>query len=181
MSDDVDARLRRVKFIVCDVDGVLTDGRMWFDGEGRPVRWLHARDAVALTLWHLVGGKSALVSGLGSKAMEAIADCWKCCECHMWIRDKARACREIAERHGLALDEMAFIGDDIIDLRAMQIIGVSVAVADAVPEVKAASHIVLKACGGQGAVREIVQRILSAQGLLDKAVDLYCSRTDHVQ
>ena len=178
---DLEDRLRRIKFIVCDVDGVLTDGRMWFDGEGRPFRWLHARDGAALTLWRLVGGKAALVTGLGSKAVEAIVNQWQLAECHMWIRDKARVCREMAERHGIALEEMAFLGDDIIDLPALRVVGVAVAVADAVQEARDVADIVLQTRGGEGAVRELVHRILRAKGELEHAVDLYCNRTDHGQ
>jgi len=179
--DSQEERLRRISFIVCDVDGVLTDGRMWFDGEGRPFRWLHARDGAALTLWHLVGGKSALVTGLGSKAVEAIAKQWKCAECHMWIRDKGRVCREMAERHSIPLDAMAFLGDDIIDLTALRAVGLAAVVGDAVAEVKREAHLVLEARGGEGAVRELVHTVLRAQGRLDEAVERYCSRKDHVQ
>lgn len=178
---DLEDRLRRIKFIVCDVDGVLTDGRMWFDGEGRPFRWLHARDGAALTLWNLMDGKAALVSGLGSKAVEAIVKQWKLAECHMWIRDKARVCREMAERHGVTLEEMAFLGDDIIDLPALRVVGLAAAVADAVPEAREAADIVLQTKGGDGAVRELVHRILRAKGQLDEAVQRYCSRIDHPQ
>jgi len=174
----IEQRLQRVRFIVCDFDGVLTDGCMWFDADGRPFRWIHARDGVALTMWHLAGGKSALVSGLGSKAMQAISEQWKCAECHMWIRDKSRVCREIAERHGIALEEMAFLGDDIIDLYAVQSVGLGAAVADASPELKEAADLVLDSRGGAGAVRELVQRILRAQGRLDEVMRKYCERKD---
>lgn len=177
--DDLTARLQRVRFLVCDMDGVLTDGRMWFDGEGRPFRCIHARDSTALTLWHLAGYKSAIVSGLGSKAMETIAAQWKSCECHMWIRDKTRVCREIAEREGLSLDELAFLGDDIIDLYAIRAVGLGVAVADALPEVKESAHLVLESLGGHGPVRELVHLILRAQGRLEEVVNTYCNRKDH--
>jgi 3-deoxy-D-manno-octulosonate 8-phosphate phosphatase (KDO 8-P phosphatase) len=179
--NDLDVRLRRIKFIVCDVDGVLTDGRMWYDGEGHPFRWIHARDGTALTLWHLVGGQSALVSGLGSRAIEAIAAQWRCAECQQWIRDKGRVCREIAARHGIAPEEMAFLGDDIIDLTGLRAVGLGVVVVDAMPEVKAAADLVLETPGGHGAVRELVHRILRVQGRLDEAVELYCSRKDGTQ
>lgn len=174
-------RLRRIRFIVCDVDGVLTDGKIWFDGEGRPFRALHARDATALTLWHLSGGQSALVSGLGSQAIAAIAAQWKCGEIHEFIRDKARVCREIAGRHGIGLDEMAFLGDDLIDVRAMQIVGLAVAVSDASPEAKAAAHLCTEAPGGRGALRELVYRILETQDKLQASIEQYCDRKDHVQ
>jgi 3-deoxy-D-manno-octulosonate 8-phosphate phosphatase (KDO 8-P phosphatase) len=174
-------RLRRIRFIACDVDGVLTDGRMWYDGDGKPFRCLHARDGAALTLWHLMDGKTALVSGLGSKAIEAIVAQWKCAELHAFVRDKARVCREMAERHGISLDEMAFIGDDLIDLPAMRTVGLAVSVADAADEAKALAHMITQVSGGQGAVREVVYAVLSAQGRLDEAIHRYCSRTDHGQ
>ncbi len=178
---DFEEHLKRISFIVCDVDGVLTDGRMWYDGEGLPFRYLHARDGAAFTLWHLSGGRSALVSGLGSKAIEAIAKQWKCAECHMWIRDKARVCREIADRHGIPLEAMAFLGDDLIDLQAMRTVGLGVAVGDAAPEAKQAAALVLQSPGGQGAVRELIHRVLTAQGRLQEAIEKYCNRKDHVQ
>lgn len=177
----LEERLRRIRFIASDMDGVLTDGQIWFDGEGRPFRAFHARDAAALTLWHLSGGKSALVSGLGSQAMSAIARIWKCSEIHESVRDKARVCREMAARHGIGLDEMAFLGDDLIDVRAMQDVGLAVAVADAASEAKAVAHIVTNASGGRGALRELVCRILEEQGTLEACIQQYCDRKDHVQ
>ena len=104
---------------------ILTDGGIAFDGEGRPFRTVHVRDVTALTLWHLSGGRTALVSGLGSKALEAIAATWRCAECRMWVKNKLRVCEEIAANYGLTMKELAFIGDDIIDVRAMQAVGVA--------------------------------------------------------
>jgi 3-deoxy-D-manno-octulosonate 8-phosphate phosphatase (KDO 8-P phosphatase) len=162
----------------CAASGSLTDGRVWFDGDGRPFRWLHARDGTAFSLWHLSGGKSALLSGLASNSIEAIAAQWRCCEWHMGVRDKARVCREIAGRHGIPFEEMAFLGDDIIDVSAMRAVGLGVAVADAVQEAKNAASVVLQTRGGAGALRELVERILRAQGRLDEVVAKYCSRND---
>ncbi|NIA14367.1 MAG: HAD hydrolase family protein [Nitrospiraceae bacterium] len=178
---DLQQKLRPISFIVCDVDGVLTDGRMWFDGEGRPFRCLHARDGTALTLWHLAGHQSAIVSGLGCRAVEAIADQWRCAECHMWIKDKGRICEEIAERHGIPLDAMAFLGDDIIDRSAIRVVGLGVAVSDAMPELKAEADLTLESHGGAGAVRELVHKLLKAQGRLDETIERYCNRKDHAQ
>jgi len=178
---DIEERLRRVRFIVCDVDGVLTDGLIGFDGEGRSFRSVHVRDVTALTLWHLGGGKSALVTGLASKAVEAVAETWHCAEVHMRVKDKGATCREIAARHGVDLEAVAFLGDDIIDLNAFRVVGVAVAVADAHPEAKRAAHLVTDASGGQGALRELVQRILVAQGRYAESLEAYCSRTNGEQ
>jgi len=177
----IEEKLRRISFIVCDVDGVLTDGRLWFDGEGRPFRALHVRDGTALTLWHLAGGKSALVSGLGSKALEAIAAQWKMTAVHMWIRDKVRIVEKLANTHGIDLEQMAFLGDDIIDVRALAAVGLGVAVQDAAPEAKAAADLVTDAPGGRGPLRELVTRILRAQGRYEQTLQAYCSRRDPAQ
>lgn len=178
---DLQDRLRQISFIVCDVDGVLTDGRMWFDGDGRPFRCLHARDGTALTLWHLAGYQSAIVTGLGSRAVEAIAEQWRCAECRMWVKDKGKMCEQIAQRHGIALEAMAFLGDDIIDRSAIRTVGLGVAVDDAVPELQAEADLTLASPGGAGALRELVHRLLNARGRLEEAVELYCNRTDQPQ
>jgi len=176
---DLQQRLQQITFIVTDVDGVLTDGRMWFDGEGRPFRYLSARDGTGLTLWHLSGGKSAIVTGLGSKALETIKQQWRCDELYMWVKDKGRVCREIAAKYSIRIDQMAFIADDIIDVPGIEAVGLPVAVADAVPAVKQVSSLVLESAGGQGAVRELVELILAAQGRLDETIKKYITRKDH--
>lgn len=177
---DLEARLRNIRLIVTDVDGVLTDGRIPFDGEGRQFRTFHVRDVTALTLWRLSGGLSALVSGLGSRAVEALADTWRCTEYHAWVRNKEKVCREMALKHGLTLEEVAYLGDDIIDLRAMRAVGLAVAVQDAAPEILEIADIITEARGGAGALRELVMRILDAQGRTQEVLDLYCNRRDAV-
>ncbi len=174
--DELQERLKRIRFIACDVDGVLTDGQMWFDGEGRPFRALHVRDGTAFTLWHLSGGKSALISGLGCKAIEAIAAQWRCHDCRMFIKDKAAVCRELAQQHDVSLDEMAFLGDDLIDRSALRVVGLAVAVADADSAAKNDAHWVTQSPGGNGAFRELVYAILRAKGELESVLETYCTR-----
>jgi 3-deoxy-D-manno-octulosonate 8-phosphate phosphatase (KDO 8-P phosphatase) len=171
--DDLDARLKRIKFIVSDVDGVLTDGSMGFDGEGRPFRFFQVRDGLGLALWRLGGGKAALVSRLGSPALDAVAKQWKCDECHANVGDKVEVCRGIAERHGITLEEMAFLGDDLVDLPAMETVGLGVAVADATGPVRAAADLVLDTDGGHGALRHLVECLLDAHGRLDETLEKY--------
>jgi 3-deoxy-D-manno-octulosonate 8-phosphate phosphatase (KDO 8-P phosphatase) len=178
LSPALRERLARIRCIVCDVDGVLTDGRMFYDGEGRPFRALHVRDGTALTLWRLAGGTAAIVSGLGSKAIEAVAAQWHVPEVHMHVRDKRRVVREIAERQRVSLDQMAFLGDDFIDLFAMKEVGLGVAVADAGPEALEQADLVMDAAGGHGAVRELVGAILKAQERYEEVVESYCNRKD---
>jgi 3-deoxy-D-manno-octulosonate 8-phosphate phosphatase (KDO 8-P phosphatase) len=177
---ELEERLRRVRLIVCDVDGVLTDGSIAFDGKGRPMRTFHVRDVTSLTFWRLAGGLSALVSGLGSKAVEALAETWRVTEVHTWVKNKQKICHEIAERHGLSMDELAFLGDDIIDKRAMEAVGLAVAVSDAAPEIRAIAHFVTESAGGKGALREVVEQILRAQGRYERIIEEYAGREDIV-
>jgi 3-deoxy-D-manno-octulosonate 8-phosphate phosphatase (KDO 8-P phosphatase) len=170
--------LKPIRFIVTDFDGVLTDGQAWYDGEGRPFRSVNARDAAGFTLWRLGGGLCAIVTGLSSVAVERIAHDWRCAECHMSIKDKARVVREMAERHEVALSEIAYIGDDLIDVPAMEIVGVGVAVSDAMPVAQRAARLQLASHGGRGAFRELVERILTAQGRLEEVMKQYISRSD---
>ena len=174
----LERRFQRIRLIVCDFDGVLSDGKIFFDGDGKPFRAVHARDMAAFTLWRVAQGRMALVSGLGSKALETIAEQWRCDACAMWIKDKARVCRELGVEWGLDLEEICFLGDDLIDRNAMRIVGLAVAVGDAAPEIKAEAHWVTRAPGGQGSLRELVCRILTAQGRLEQAVEAYCERED---
>lgn len=171
-------QLRRLRFIVCDVDGVLTDGRVFYDGEGLPFRSVHVRDVTAMNLWRMVGGKIAMVTGLESRAIEVIAERWGCVELHANVRDKARVIQEMAIRHSTDLAEMAFLGDDIIDVPAMRLVGLAVAVADAAEEARTAAHLVLDAGSGGGGLRELVHRALRAQGRYEEAVAAYCNRRD---
>lgn len=176
--NDLEARMQRIRLLVCDVDGVLTDGKLFFDGEGRPFRAIYARDAAAFTLWRLAGRRMALVTGLGSAAVDEIASRWRFDDCLTWVRDKERVCRELAEKYGLDMESLAFLGDDLIDRNAMRAAGLAVAVADAAPEAKAVAHWVTEAQGGAGPAREVITRVLSVQGLLEEAVEAYCSRKD---
>lgn len=178
MTTTLDNKLKPIRFLISDVDGVLTDGAIGFDGEGRPFRSVSVKDVTGLTLWHLSEGQTALVSGLGSKALETVAATWKCAECHMWVKNKRRVCEEIAANHGLSLEEIAYIGDDIIDVRAMLSVGVGVAVADATPEAKAAAAFVTTAPGGKGAVRELIERVLRAQDRYEETLERYMARED---
>lgn len=169
----LESKLAKIRFIVSDVDGVLTDGRMGIDGEGRPFRSFHVRDGTGLGLWKLAGGKSALVSGQGSKSVETIAAQWKCDELMMNIRDKGAACRDLAERYSMSMDQLAFIGDDLLDLSALTVVGLSVAVSDAVAEVRDAADLITDLSGGRGALRELIEKILRAQGNYEKACIAY--------
>ena len=170
---ELTAQMKRVRLIIMDVDGVLTDGGLHIDGEGRPFRTFSSRDGLGLTMWRIMGGQNAIVTGLDSKAVRVIAARWKCVALATKAGDKAMVCRGIAQKQDIPLEEVAFIGDDILDLPALRIVGLAVAVSDAHPTVQAAAHFVTETPGGKGAVRELVERLIAARGDLDAAIERY--------
>lgn len=174
-------RLAAVRLIVCDVDGVLTDGSIGFDPEGRHFRQFNVRDGLGFALWHIAGGDSVLMSGQGSASLQAVADQWKCTECLMEVRDKESACKELATRYQLRATEIAFLGDDLLDLAAIRYAGVGIAVSDAAKQVREAALVITETRGGKGALREAVETILDAQGRLEETVAAYCKAPPPLQ
>jgi 3-deoxy-D-manno-octulosonate 8-phosphate phosphatase (KDO 8-P phosphatase) len=158
-------RLKRIKLFLCDVDGVLTDGSI-FIGGAREFKRFNIRDGLGLVLARRAGLKIGWVSARPSPATKLRADELKI---HFLVQQtdrtsKTGAIEELLAREKLDWDEVCFVGDDIVDLGPLQRAGFSVAVADGVAEAKAAAHFVTRAAGGRGAIREILEIILQAQG-----------------
>jgi 3-deoxy-D-manno-octulosonate 8-phosphate phosphatase (KDO 8-P phosphatase) len=158
-------RLKRVKLLLCDVDGVLTDGSVFIGaaGEFKP---FNIQDGFGLVLLRRAGLKIGWVSARPSAATALRARELKI---NFLIQQKDRfskvaAVEKLLAQEKLSWDEVCFVGDDIVDLGPLRRAGVAVAVANAVREAKAAAHLVTRAAGGRGAVREVVEMILKAQG-----------------
>jgi 3-deoxy-D-manno-octulosonate 8-phosphate phosphatase (KDO 8-P phosphatase) len=167
------ARLKKIKLLVCDVDGVLTDGGIWLNGTGGESKCFSVLDGTGLVLARLAGIQSAFLSGRSSTVITVRAR-----ECNVpWViqgvAEKVPAFERICRLAGVDAAAAAFVGDDLIDLPVFKQAGVAIAVANAVPEVKRAADWVTRTRGGQGAVREIVERLLKAQGLYARAVTRY--------
>jgi 3-deoxy-D-manno-octulosonate 8-phosphate phosphatase (KDO 8-P phosphatase) len=170
---DVVARARRVRLLVMDVDGVLTDGTMFVTDGGGELKAFHARDGVAIALARRAGLRTALVTGEKSPIAKARADKLGIDRVVAGARRKGDALDEIVLGFELSPAAAAYIGDDLLDVPAMQRAGLAIAVADAAPEVKAVAHVVTRAAGGGGAVREAVELILRAQGVWRRTVAAY--------
>ena len=152
--------LRGVRAIALDVDGVLTDGGFWWGANGEEWKRFCFADVMGLSLARKAGFRMALISGEDSPLVDRFAAKMGITEVHKGCKDKAAALRLFAERNGLGLSEICFMGDDVNDLGAMAIAGVSAAPANARPEVLRAAAFVSKEAGGNGAVRELVDAIL---------------------
>jgi 3-deoxy-D-manno-octulosonate 8-phosphate phosphatase (KDO 8-P phosphatase) len=158
------ARALRIKIIIMDVDGTLTDGALFVLPDGEEIKSYNVRDGLGILLAHLVGFKTAIITGKTSRALEKRAEKLRIDELHQGIMDKKPVLEAILAKHGLKSEEAAYIGDDLGDLAVIKSVGLAGAVADAHPEVKKNCHFICEQCGGRGAVREFIEFILEAQG-----------------
>jgi len=161
-NQQLQTQLRRIQLFLCDVDGVMTDGTVWM-GNGAELKRFHIRDGLGLKFLQRHGMRVGWVSRRPSAATKARADDLKIDYLIQSDTDKVAAVEGLLQKIGLNWPAVCFVGDDVVDLGALQRAGVAVAVGDGVAEVKSAAHYVTKACGGQGAVREVAELILRAQ------------------
>lgn len=162
-----------VRLLALDVDGVMTDGSIVYDDAGREIKSFHVRDGFGIKLWQAMGFSCAIITGRGGAAVERRA-----AELGIrWVRqgsgDKGRDLREIAAEAGVAMGETAFLGDDWPDLPALRACAYPICPADAHPAVRAVCAYRTPGIGGRGVVREAVEHLLEARGLLDEALARY--------
>jgi 3-deoxy-D-manno-octulosonate 8-phosphate phosphatase (KDO 8-P phosphatase) len=158
------ARARGVSAVFMDVDGVMTDGGILFIDSGSEGRIFDAKDGVAIWLLRRAGFLTGVISGRTSPAVRRRARELGMEEIHLKVRDKVAVYEEIASRRGLRDGEVCYIGDDVVDLPLLRRVGLSVAPADAHPSVLREVRAITRAPGGRGAIREIADLILEAQG-----------------
>lgn len=176
-SDEATRRARRVRLVALDVDGTLTDGRLYIGPAGEAMKAFSVRDGFGLTLLREAGIRLVIVTGRRSAIVDARAAELRFDEVHQGVVDKARILRALGDGHGIALDECAFVGDDWPDLGAMAIAGFAATVCDAASSVRERAHWVSSEPSGRGAVREFADFVLHAQGKLAGALARY-SRTE---
>ena len=158
------AKLACIRLVAADVDGTFTDGTLYYDTNGSVIKGFSSRDGMGLELLRRAGIKRGLISGRKDNATDARARFIGVDFYESAIGDKAVILGGLAERYGLTLDECLFVGDDLNDLTAIQAAGVGAVVGNASPAVKKFADVITEAHGGQGAVREIADIVLAAQG-----------------
>lgn len=161
---DVRERAARIRLACFDVDGTLTDGRLYFDGQGNELKAFHVHDGQGLSLLRKVGIAVAFVTARGGDIARRRGEDLGIAEVHTGVRDKLACVRDIAARTGVEMDQVAFVGDDLADLRVMLQAGFAVAPADAHRWVAERVHWRTGARAGHGAVREFCDLLLAAQG-----------------
>jgi 3-deoxy-D-manno-octulosonate 8-phosphate phosphatase (KDO 8-P phosphatase) len=167
------ARARRVRILVADVDGVLTDGRMVLSERGEELKGFHTRDGLAVALAKRAGLRTAFVTGEKTAIAKARGDKLGVDTVVLGARRKGEALEDLCAQFAVAPDAVAYVGDDLLDVPALQRAGLAIAVADAAAEVKAVAHVVTRARGGEGVLRECVELILRAQGTWRATVEGY--------
>jgi len=183
MTLSAEERARRIRIILFDVDGVLTDGTIWIypmpvaqpDGSISTkmveAKGFSAHDGAGVTLARLGGMKVGVITKRISETVAIRARDLKLDFVYQGQAFKMKAVREIAEQAGVTLDEIAYVGDDVVDLPVMREVGLAIAVANAREQVKAAAHYVTPHAGGQGAGRDAIEFILAAKGELEKCIE----------
>lgn len=160
----VRAILRHIRLFATDVDGVLTDAGMYYSETGDEWKKFNTRDGMGIKLLQKAGLITAIVTQERTKLVARRAEKLAIPEVHQGIMDKLDVIRAMAHRHGLSLEQVAYIGDDVNDLEALKAVGFSAAPADGLPQVLQAVDYVCRKRGGEGAVREVVEMILDAHG-----------------
>jgi 3-deoxy-D-manno-octulosonate 8-phosphate phosphatase (KDO 8-P phosphatase) len=180
--EDAQARARNIKVILFDVDGVLTDGDITIipklDGTGAEVKGFHAHDGLGISLARLGGIRTGIITKRQSQTVAIRARDLKLEFVYQGQHFKKNAIDDVLARTGLEPANLAYVGDDIVDLPAMRVCGLAIATANARPQVKAEAHWVTPLPGGQGAGRDAIDFILSAQGSLSRVIEAYLDESN---
>jgi len=165
--------IKQIKAIVLDVDGVLTDGKMIYSDSGES-KVFYVRDGKGINLAQVAGLRIAIMTSENSLIIKRRAEKLKIEDAYLGIMNKLRSIKEFCSKYKLNLEEVAFVGDDINDIPALEVVGLPIAVNDAVEEVKnevkKRGGIISKNNGGNGAVREIIEKILKEMGKWEETV-----------
>lgn len=176
-------RARRVKVLLFDVDGVLTNGDITIipgaDGKGTEVKSFSAHDGMGISLARLAGLKIGFVTKRNSQVVALRARDLKIDHLYQGQSHKMQAVEQILLDEACTLDEVAYVGDDIVDLPVMRVAGFAVATANARPQTKAVAHYVTPLAGGFGAGRDAIDFILSAKGVLEETIERYLDPHNH--
>lgn len=174
-EQELSNKAKAIKCIIFDVDGVLTDGSLYFDNQGQEVKAFNSKDGHGIRMLIESGVEVAIITGRQSELVKHRANNLKLSPelIYQGYRDKRPAFSDLLKKTGFSKDEIAYVGDDVIDLPVMSQVGFAIAVGDAHWFVKQQAHMTTEANGGKGAGREASEFILAAQGKLDDLFQSY--------
>jgi 3-deoxy-D-manno-octulosonate 8-phosphate phosphatase (KDO 8-P phosphatase) len=175
ISPDLTARAAKIKVVLMDVDGTITDGSVTLlsqpDGSAIEIKTFDAHDGQGMTLGHTAGLRMGVITGRESAALRRRMKEMKVEFVYEKQPQKIAAYEEILKKTGVQEDEVAYLGDDLPDLTVMKRVGLAVAVGDAVDEVKSSAHYTTVRNGGRGAARELIELILKSKGIWEEMID----------
>ena len=173
ISNDILERARRVKLLIVDIDGVMTDGRIIYSIYGDELKFFDVQDGFGITLLNRAGIKSVIITAKKSRIVTLRGRDMKVTKTYQGFMDKLIPFNKILRRFKVAPEAICFIGDDLIDMPILKRVGFAVAVPNAVEEVRDAAHYITSKTGGRGAVREVCDMVLKAQDKWGLATSRY--------
>ena len=173
VSSEVVGRARRVKLLITDIDGVMTDGRIVYSVYGDELKFFDVTDGFGISLLHRVGIKTVIITAKKSRIVKLRGRDLKVAKSYAGFLDKRIPFNDVLKRFKISAEDICFIGDDLIDIPILKRVGFAVSVPNGMEEVKAVAHHVTTKSGGRGAVREICELILKSQNKWDEATSRY--------
>jgi 3-deoxy-D-manno-octulosonate 8-phosphate phosphatase (KDO 8-P phosphatase) len=173
MTSEVENRARAVRMIVFDVDGVLTDGSLFYDNQGQEYKAFNSRDGHGIKMLRASGVETGIITGRTSQIVLHRARNLGIGHIYQGAEDKLEALENLLQATGLTPQQIAYMGDDVVDLPVLNRCGLAITVPDAPDEVKARSHVVTRAAAGRGAAREACELIMRAQATWAAQMALY--------
>lgn len=169
ISDDVWQRAQKIKLLICDVDGVFSDGRIYLSNSGEELKAFHTRDGYGVRSLLTSGFNLAVITGRQSKIVENRMTALGVTHIYQGVDNKFEPYEALLALYGVTPEEVAYIGDDIVDLPVMNVVGLAVSVADGHPYVRQHAHFVTTLNGGHGALRELTDLLLLSQNKFTSA------------
>ncbi|MFA6320432.1 MAG: HAD-IIIA family hydrolase [Candidatus Omnitrophota bacterium] len=173
IQPEIIEKLKNVKILIVDIDGVMTDGRIVYSGYGEELKFFDVQDGFGITLLRRADIKTIIITAKKSKIVKHRARDLKVVKAYQGFMDKLTPFNDVLKRFGVRPEEICFIGDDLIDIPVLKRVGLAVAVPNAVEEVKKSAHFTTVNKGGRGAVREICDLILKSQDKWDLVTSKY--------
>ena len=170
---DILEKAKRIRLVILDVDGVLTDGSLYVGDDGEEYKAFNSRDGHGMVMLQHNGVEIAIITGRISKVVEHRMSELGIQHVFQGRKEKLPAFRELLSRLEIPAHDTAYVGDDVVDLPVMAQVGLAIGVQDAHPLVKRHAHWLTASPGGRGAVREVCEMIMDAQGVLDKTLNQY--------
>lgn len=167
ISKELQQRFERIKLLVLDVDGVMTDGGLTIGDDGQEYKTFHSHDGLGMKLLKASGVNIAIITGRTSNVVKKRAESTGVAHFYQGADDKLAAFNDLLDKAGLQADQCGFMGDDVVDLPPMLKSGLAIAVPDSPALLLQHAHYVTKKCGGRGAVREVCELIMQAQGTFE--------------